>query len=41
MLDPSFEYADSTNEVRLAIKLHGREAKERDPVRDIKHLDIV
>ncbi len=39
--EDALRYADSTNEVRLAIKLHGKEAKERDPVRDIKHLDIV
>jgi len=39
--EDALRFADSTNEVRLAIKLHGREAKERDPVRDIKHLDIV
>ena len=39
--EDALRFADSTNEVRLHIKLHGREAKERDPVRDIKHLDIV
>jgi twitching motility protein PilU len=39
--EDALRFADSTNEVRLQIKLHGREAKERDPVRDIKHLDIV
>jgi twitching motility protein PilU len=39
--EDALRFADSTNEVRLAIKLHGHEAKERDPVRDIKHLDIV
>src|SRR4029078_5530055 len=32
--EDALRFADSTNEVRLQIKLHGREAKERDPVRD-------
>ena len=39
--EDALRFADSTNEVRLAIKLHGHEAKEKDPVRDIQHLDIV
>ncbi len=39
--EDALRFADSTNEVRLAIKLFGKEAKEKDPVRDIQHLDIV
>ncbi|MBI2753907.1 MAG: PilT/PilU family type 4a pilus ATPase [Betaproteobacteria bacterium] len=39
--EDALRFADSTNEVRLAIKLHGKEAKERDPIRDIQNLDIV
>jgi len=39
--EDALRFADSTNEVRLAIKLHGHEAKEKDPVRGIQHLDIV
>jgi twitching motility protein PilU len=33
--------ADSVNDLRLAIKLHGKEAKERDLAAGIQHLDIV
>src|SRR5467141_513100 len=33
--------ADSTNEVRLQIKLQGKEAKDRDLSKGIEHLDIV
>jgi len=33
--------ADSVNDLRLAIKLHGKEAKERDLTSGIGHLDIV
>ena len=39
--EDALRFADSTNEVRLAIKLHGHEAKEKDPVRAIQNLDIV
>ena len=34
-------FADSTNEVRLNIKLHGKEAKDKDITKGIEHLDIV
>ncbi len=33
--------ADSVNELRLTIKLQGQEAKGRDPLSGIEHLDIV
>jgi twitching motility protein PilU len=33
--------ADSVNELRLAIKLHGKEAKEKDVMTGIEHLNIV
>ena len=33
--------ADSVNELRLMIKLHGKEAKEKDLSTGIEHLDIV
>src|SRR6478736_1651589 len=33
--------ADSTNEVRLNIKLHGKESKDKDITKGIEHLDIV
>jgi len=39
--EDALRFADSTNEVRLAIKLHGKEAKEKDPIRAIQNLDIV
>ena len=37
----ALRFADSTNEVRLAIKLQGKEAKDRDLSKGIEHLDIV
>ena len=39
--EDALRFADSTNEVRLAIKLHGKEAKDRDLTKGIEHLDIV
>jgi twitching motility protein PilU len=33
--------ADSVNDLRLSIKLHSKEAKNRDIARGIEHLDIV
>ena len=33
--------ADSVNDLRLAIKLHSKEAKNRDVTKGIEHLDIV
>ena len=33
--------ADSMNELRLAIKLHGHEAKEKDIMSGLDHLNIV
>ena len=39
--EDALRFADSTNEVRLAIKLHGKDAKERDLSKGIEHLDIV
>jgi twitching motility protein PilU len=39
--EDALRFADSTNEVRLAIKLHGKEAKERDLSKGTEHLDIV
>jgi twitching motility protein PilU len=33
--------ADSVNDLRLQIKLHGKESKDRDLTAGIKHLDIV
>jgi twitching motility protein PilU len=33
--------ADSVNDLRLQIKLHGKEAKDRDLTAGIQHLDIV
>ena len=39
--DDALRFADSTNEVRLAIKLHGKESKEKDLTKGIEHLDIV
>ena len=33
--------ADSVNDLRLAIKLHSKEAKNRDITKGIEHLDIV
>jgi twitching motility protein PilU len=39
--EDALRFADSTNEVRLAIKLRGKEAKDRDLTKGIEHLDIV
>jgi twitching motility protein PilU len=33
--------ADSMNELRLAIKLHGHEAKDKDVMSGLDHLNIV
>ncbi|NWG30138.1 MAG: PilT/PilU family type 4a pilus ATPase [Rhodocyclaceae bacterium] len=39
--EDALRFADSMNEVRLQIKLHGKEMAERDLQSGIKHLDIV
>ena len=39
--DDALRFADSMNEVRLQIKLHGKEVAERDLHGGIPHLDIV
>ena len=39
--EDALRFADSTNEVRLNIKLHGKEAKGTDLTKGIEHLDIV
>src|SRR5712664_3226476 len=39
--EDALRFADSTNEVRLQIKLQGKEAKDRDLSKGIEHLDIV
>jgi twitching motility protein PilU len=39
--EDALRFADSTNEVRLAIKLHGKEAKGRDLTKGIEHLDLI
>jgi twitching motility protein PilU len=39
--EDALRFADSTNEVRLNIKLHGKEAKDKDITKGIEHLDIV
>ncbi|MDW8468165.1 MAG: PilT/PilU family type 4a pilus ATPase [Burkholderiales bacterium] len=39
--EDALRFADSTNEVRLAIKLQGKEAKDKDFTKGIEHLDIV
>jgi twitching motility protein PilU len=39
--EDALRFADSTNEVRLAIKLHGKEAKGRDLTKGLEHLDLV
>jgi twitching motility protein PilU len=39
--EDALRFADSTNEVRLNIKLHGKESKDRDMTKGIEHLDIV
>jgi twitching motility protein PilU len=39
--EDALRFADSTNEVRLNIKLHGKDAKGADLTKGIEHLDIV
>jgi twitching motility protein PilU len=39
--EDALRFADSTNEVRLNIKLQGKEAKTKDITKGIEHLDIV
>jgi len=39
--EDALRFADSMNEVRLQIKLHGKESKEKDLAGGIQHLDIV
>ena len=39
--EDALRFADSTNEVRLNIKLHGKESKDKDLAKGIEHLDIV
>ncbi len=39
--EDALRFADSTNEVRLAIKLQGKDAKDRDLNKGIEHLNIV
>jgi twitching motility protein PilU len=39
--EDALRFADSTNEVRLNIKLHGKEMKGKDLTKGIEHLDIV
>jgi twitching motility protein PilU len=39
--EDALRFADSMNEVRLMIKLHGKDAKEKDLTAGIQHLDIV
>ena len=39
--EDALRYADSVNELRLMIKLQGKEAKEKDVMTGIDHLDIV
>jgi twitching motility protein PilU len=39
--EDALRFADSTNEVRLNIKLNSKEAKDRDITKGIEHLDIV
>jgi twitching motility protein PilU len=39
--EDALRFADSTNEVRLNIKLHGKDAKDKDMTKGIEHLDIV
>ncbi|HVJ10691.1 MAG TPA: type IV pili twitching motility protein PilT, partial [Burkholderiales bacterium] len=39
--EDALRFADSTNEVRLNIKLHGKESKDEDLTKGIEHLDIV
>jgi twitching motility protein PilU len=39
--EDALRFADSMNEVRLMIKLHGKDAKDKDINAGIQHLDIV
>jgi len=39
--EDALRFADSTNEVRLAIKLHGKDAQDRDHTKGLEHLNIV
>ncbi|MGE5467899.1 MAG: PilT/PilU family type 4a pilus ATPase [Ignavibacteria bacterium] len=39
--EDALRFADSMNEVRLQIKLHGKDAKDKDSSAAIQHLDIV
>ena len=39
--EDALRFADSTNEVRLNIKLHGKESKDKDLTKGLEHLDIV
>src|SRR3954470_4487515 len=39
--EDALRFADSTNEVRLNIKLNGKESKGKDMTKGIEHLDIV
>ena len=39
--EDALRFADSTNEVRLNIKLHGKESRDKDMTKGIEHLDIV
>jgi twitching motility protein PilU len=39
--EDALRFADSTNEVRLQIKLHGKESRDKDLSKGIEHLDIV
>jgi len=39
--EDAMRFADSMNEVRLQIKLHGKETKDKDLSSGIQHLDIV
>ena len=39
--EDALRFADSMNEVRLMIKLHGKDSKDKDANAGIQHLDIV
>ena len=39
--EDALRFADSMNEVRLMLKLHGKDSKDKDPNAGIQHLDIV
>ncbi|MGH9957047.1 MAG: type IV pili twitching motility protein PilT, partial [Pyrinomonadaceae bacterium] len=39
--EDALRYADSVNDLRLKIKLHGAESKQRDLTAGIDHLGIV